>query len=283
MMVGNMLKHLQRNITQLDKINQQLATGKKYQRASEAPIRVTNSMQFQSTIRDSEQYQRNVEQSINWLNFSESSIRDANKILQRSRELAVHAANGSLTQDDLNSIAEEVKQLRVELINIANSKMEDRFLFSGQATSTKPFDDSGNYQGDYHAIQREVSPGINIVINTNGDQAFSAGINALQNLYNNITSGNTDTISSVNIGELDDAINTNLTFRAEIGAKINRLELTKSRLDDEIINLKGQLSKMEDVDLAETITDLKMQESVYRSALGVGARIMQPTLLEFLR
>ncbi len=283
MMVGNMLKHLQRNTSLLDQTYQQLATGRKYQRASEAPIKVTNSMQFNASITNAEQYKRNAEQALNWLNFSESSITDANNIIQSARELAVYTANGTLEQADLDMVVEEVKELKVELINIANSKMDDRYLFAGQATDIAPYDSTGNYQGDYNTIQREVSPGVRIDINTNGEQVFSSAIEAVQNLHDNLIAGDNEAISTVTIGELDGAINDNLSTRAEIGAKINRLELTKSRLDDEIINVKKQLSEVEDVDLAETITELKMQESVYRSALGVGARIMQPTLLDFLR
>ncbi len=282
-MVGNILKHLQQNTGRLDKTYQRLATGKKYQRASEAPIKVINSMQYNDLITDCEQYQRNLDQALNWLNFSESAIDDAIDVIGRARDLALYSSNETQTQEELDNINEEVEELYEQLIDIANSRMGDHYIFSGQAISTVPFDDTGNYQGDYNNIKREISPGIKVVINTNGDQVFSSILTAIDNLRNNLASGNTDAISNTTIGELDVALDNSLSYRAQIGAKVNRLELTRSRLDDEILSLKKQLSQVEDVDLAEEITELKMQESVYRSALGVGARIMQPTLLDFLR
>jgi len=282
-MIGNMLKNLHRNYSIMDELNQQLSTGKEFQKASQAPIKVANSMQFNSLIQNNEQYKRNVQQSINWLNSSETSLDNANSILQRIRELAVYGATGSLTQSDRDSIASEVKELRNELINIANNKLGDRFLFAGQATSTKPFDDDGNYQGDFNNIQREINPSVKITINIIGEYAFRDAIDAVDSLYNNITSGNITAISNSDIAQIDNAINITLTYRSEIGAKINRLELTESRLDDEIINIKRLLSQNEDIDIAETITEMKTQESIYRAALAVGARIIQPSLIDFIR
>lgn len=74
-----------------------------------------------------------------------------------------------------------------------------------------------------------------------------------------------------------------LKYRSQIGARTNRLEATVSRLEANEVDYKAQLSSVEDVDLAQAITDLKMEESVYRAALAVGARIIQPTLVDFLR
>jgi len=282
-MVGNMMKHLQQNASRLDKINQQLATGKKFQWPSEAPIEVTRSMQLSNFITGSEKYQGNIDQAMNWLNFSETAVDNASEIIHRARELAIYAANEVLTEDDMLVIAKEIEELKEEVINIANSKMGNRYLFSGQATSTVPFDSDGNYQGDYNSIQREVGPGIKIAINFDGEEVFREALDALENLQGDLEAGDNHTISSTRIGEFDDALDKNLTTRARIGAKLSRLELSKNRFDDEIISLKTELSETEDVDLAEAIIELKMEESVYRAALGVGARIIQPTLMDFLR
>ena len=74
-----------------------------------------------------------------------------------------------------------------------------------------------------------------------------------------------------------------LSVRAEIGAKTNRLKLTKDKLESQYLSTKELLSKNEDVDMAEAYTELKMAENVYRSSLAAGARIIQPSLVDFLR
>ncbi len=281
-LVGNMMKNLQENLNNLNTLSEELSTGKQFQYPSEAPIKVANSMQYRSLIDNNEQYQRNVEHATNWLNTTESSLDDAGEILQRVRELAVYGSNGSLSESDRRDISAEIGQLKEELINIGNNKLGDRFLFAGQATATKPFADDGSYQGDYNNIEREINPGIKITINYNGEEAFSQAIDEVDNLYNNLINGEAEDISD-SITDIDAAMLNNTTLRAEIGAKQNRLELTTSRLEDENLNLTKLLSQNEDIDIAEVITDLKMQETVYRAALATNARTMQATLVDFLR
>jgi flagellar hook-associated protein 3 FlgL len=71
--------------------------------------------------------------------------------------------------------------------------------------------------------------------------------------------------------------------RAALGAKVNRVDLVVERLKDEDINIQKMMSQNEDADMADVITQLKMQEAVHRAALGTGSRVIQPTLLDFLR
>lgn len=295
-MIENMMRHLQKNIKKLDQLNQQLSSGKKFQLPSENPTGVALSMSIRNVLAGSEQYIRNIDRSIEWLNNNESALDNAGKILQRARELSIYAANDSLAPEDKQAIALEIVQLREELINIANTKLGDRYLFSGLKTDTAPFSESGsltagvNYNGDGNSLRREIGPGINIEINVDGQVTFKEGIDALQAFSEHLKSGGTFTVGSVTVSEPDDviatldkAIDMNLRQRAGIGAKINRLELAKNRLEDEEFQSKKLLSENEDVDITEVITQLKMQESVYRASLAVGARILQPTLVDFLR
>jgi flagellar hook-associated protein 3 FlgL len=85
------------------------------------------------------------------------------------------------------------------------------------------------------------------------------------------------------IGGVDLAIENVLKYRTELGARANRLDMVKARIIQDRTNMEDILSKNEDVDLAEAITNLRMLELVHRSALGVTARVIQPTLLDFLR
>jgi len=85
------------------------------------------------------------------------------------------------------------------------------------------------------------------------------------------------------LGGMDLAFDNLMKYRAELGAKENRLEIAQARIMHERTDMEDILSKNEDVDVAEAITKLKMLEVAHRAALGVSARIIQPTLLDFLR
>ncbi|HEY8393309.1 MAG TPA: flagellin, partial [Thermaerobacter sp.] len=83
--------------------------------------------------------------------------------------------------------------------------------------------------------------------------------------------------------ELDGAIDQVLRLRAEVGAKVNRIELGLNRMTEIRIDSERLLSEVEDVDVAETVMRLSVSEAAYRAALMAGARIIQPTLMDFLR
>ena len=281
-MVDNMMRNLQDNMKKLDKLNQQLSSGKKFSKPSENPIGAAESMELESVLSNHGQYLDNIGEAKDWMRSSESALKNSGKILQRAREQAVYGANGTLSEGDRKQIATEIGELKKELINVANSKLGDRFLFSGQKTTTKPFDDNGDFQGSVSGLKREVGPGTEMKINTNGKEVFEDAIEHLDKLKTNLENSNMNGIQN-RIGELDEDLSINTENRAQIGAKINRLDMTESKIEEEKIQSEELLSKNEDVDIAKTITDLKMQESVYRASLASGARIIQPTLVDFLQ
>ncbi|MFW6028859.1 MAG: flagellar hook-associated protein FlgL [Halanaerobiales bacterium] len=280
----NMMRNLQKNMKKLDKLNQQLSSGKKFDNPSENPIGVADSMELSSLLSNHDQYLRNLGETKDWMASTESALKNSGKILQRAREQAVYGATDSLSKGDRKQIAAEIGELKDELINLANSKLGERYLFAGQKTNMddKPFDDDGNYQGDSRGIKREVSPGDKMKINTDGKKVFEDAIANLEDLETALNDNDQESINDL-LSDIDDSLNTNVEERATVGAKINRLDLAESKLDEEKIQSEELLSENEDVDIAKTITDLKMQENVYRSSLASGARIMQPTLVEFLQ
>jgi flagellar hook-associated protein 3 FlgL len=239
-------------------------------------------MELEGVLKSNDQYVKNIEHSKDWLNSSESALNNGGKVLQRGRELALYGANGSLSTTDRKALANEVDELHKELMNIANTKLGDRHLFSGQKTDTPAFAQDGTFQGDTRAIEREIGPDTTMQVNANGKKVFEDAIDRLDKLKEHLNNED-ETGLQEDISELDKAIDLNVQERTQIGAKVNRLDLANNRIKEEKIQTQELLSKNEDVDIAKTITNLKMQESVYRASLSVGARVMQPTLVDFIK
>ena len=82
---------------------------------------------------------------------------------------------------------------------------------------------------------------------------------------------------------LDKGINSVITSLGQIGARFNRVESMRDAAEGQLLNLANNLSEVEDIDLPKTIVDLQMQEVAYKAALGATARVVQPSLLDFLR
>jgi len=292
MLSATFMQDLNRNLRGLAKYQHQLASGKRVSRPSDDPVAIVKSLRLRSDLGDIEQFVKNADHALSWLSTTDIALGQAGDILHRVNELAVQAANGTNPQQALDAIREEVGQLLEQLVQVANTSQAGQYIFAGTATKAKPFslDLSTYYAGNEAKRETEVGTNITIPYNVTGMEAFyydkDGGKNVftvVQNLYVHLKSGDTAAISNQDLADLNQAIDHLLAVRAEVGARVNRLELTKSRLDDANINFTDLLSKAEDVDVAQVIMELKNQENVYRAALATGARIIQPTLVDFLR
>src|SRR6056297_663733 len=119
MMIRNQLDHLQKNMSDLNDLNEKLSSGKLFQMPSDDPIKVADSMNYKSQLNRNSQFQRNLGQAENWLNTTESALKSGTEVIQRARELTIYAANDSMTSDDREAIAKEMRELRYELIDIS--------------------------------------------------------------------------------------------------------------------------------------------------------------------
>lgn len=289
MMVRNMLGHLQNNMEDLNNLNEQLSSGKLFQKPSDSPIKVSDSLNYKSILNRNTQYQRNLGQAENWLNSTESALKSGTEVIQRARELTIYASTDSLTSEDRKKIASEVEQLRDELVDISQAKQGDNYIFSGQRIDQKPFnitktpDYEVDYQGDKRTITRQFNDGVEMKINLNGEDVFKDDIEALNNLYEDLKDGEKSEEIGTYLEKMDTSIDNFINLRSQVGAKLNRVKMTESRLTSEELHITKMKSENEDADLAEVITNLKMEETVYRASLASGSRIMQQSLVDFMR
>jgi len=277
------------NLKRLDDINSQTSSEKRINRPSDDPVGAAMAIKLRRQLSAIKQYNSNAQQALTWMKDTETALTNAGDVIQRLSELAVEAANGTQTDEDKGKILDEVKELKDQLLKEANSTSLDRYLFSGYSTDKAPFikdDVSGNIQANPDivdgAINYNVGQSETIPVNLKGSEVFGDIFEAVEKFETALENNDGETISNEVISDIKGALNTVLKYRSQIGARTNRLEATVSRLEANEVDYKAQLSSIEDVDLAQAITDLKMEESVYRAALAVGARIIQPTLVDFL-
>lgn len=293
MMVRGVLKNLSQNLSMIDKYNTQLGTGKKVSRPSDDPSTTSLQMRLYSEMRRIEQHLENVGAGITWLENTDAALEEAGAVLHRLRDLAVQGSNETLEQDSLDALAEEVNQLVNHLVQVGNAKVGGKYIFAGTRTLVAPleaiYDASGHhvigveYKGDFGSIEYEVSGGATVKVNITASEVFSDVIDAAIGLRDRLLAGDQAGISSDSLAELDAAMDLILRQRSIVGAKANRFELTESRLGETAVNAERLLSNVESIDIAEVIMKLRLQETVYESLLNVGSRVIQPTLLSFVK
>ncbi|HPT83793.1 MAG TPA: flagellar hook-associated protein FlgL [Limnochordia bacterium] len=293
MINNNLLLNLNRGLSRLEKINNQLGTKKKINLPSDDPVKAGVILRTSSSIREVEQLIRNVDASVSWLDATDVVLQDVISVIHRAKDLAVNGASTHLDDTARKALADEVAQLFDNVFQLANSTHGGRYLFALQYTDEKPFTKvdgslpvaeveylAGRDLSQAKPVQFDIGADAPMEVSLDG-RIFEPIFNALRSLYEDLTQPGR--APDAVLGELDAALDGVLRKLSEIGGKQNRVDLARERFLDLQLNLTKILSEEQDLDYAEAIMELKMEEFAYRTALAVGARIIQPSLVDFLR
>jgi flagellar hook-associated protein 3 FlgL len=287
MLAANSLKQISNSYNKLETLQNQLSTGKKITRPSDDPVVATKGMAYRSNLSEVNQYKRNLTEAQSWFDSSESGLEQVNSILQRTKELVVQGLNDTNESDDRQAIAREIEQLKLDYMQVGNTQVAGNYIFNGVNVGAPPISEnaSGTIESNINLdpFSIEVSKGIQLRVNIHAENIFGQGaFDLMNNIQTAFEQNDVNSLKDLST-QVDTQLSTLLAERSELGARSNRLELIENRLDSQEITATKMLSDNEDAEIEKVITDLTVQESVHRAALGVGAQIIQPTLLDFLR
>lgn len=295
---NSFLRNLSRNLKQMHKYQNQLSSGKEVSRPSDNPLLVAKIMSMDNNIAQNEQYNSNISDTLGWVKTQDTALADATKNLQRIKDLVIYGANGTLSEIDRAAISQEMKTSIEGLEDIFNTNFDGRYVFAGQETTTKPFSAGLIYAGDSNNVSREISQGVVVDLITAGSKLASAEnaapgnedlgtlLSKVINILDNFdTEGGTDALTGENglLSDMEKHIDNVVRVRTQIGAIHNRLEASGERNRSENLNLKELLSEREDIDIAEKYMESMVMSTVYQASLSIGAKILQPSLLDYLR
>ncbi len=290
MLASNSLRNLSASYLKMGQYQDQLSTGKKITKPSDDPVSAMKGMLYRSDLNAVSQYKRNLSELHTWMDNSESGMNQANSALQRVRELVVQSQNTSLTDVDRKAIADEIGQMQQDLVKTANTQVAGRYIFHGndvmnppvtQENPPKVADNLTNPEINNYSV--EVSNGVSLRANVNPASVFNQDLfDVVGGIQTALQNNNTTDMDSL-LNKLDKVMDTISAEHSELGARSNRLDMVESRLDSQEVSATQILSDNEDVDMEKVIMDLTNQESVHRAALSVGARIIQPSLMDFLK
>jgi flagellar hook-associated protein 3 FlgL len=280
--------NLQFALNRLARTQDQLSSGRLISRPSDNPVGTVSSLRLRGDIRQTEQYVRNADDGLAWLSSADRMLTSSLDQVRRARELTAMGRNGSYGQAERETIALEVEALRDSLLGIANAQHLGRPLFGGTTEAARPYAADGTYIADPPgpvAVARTIGPGENVRINITGPEVFGPEGENLFHLLTEIAAHlRTDPAALGDaLPALDERMRNITDALGEVGARYNRVEIMRDRATDQIMALKQSLSEVEDIDLPATIMDLQLQETAYKAALSATARVLQPSLVDFLR
>jgi flagellar hook-associated protein 3 FlgL len=285
-----MLRNLRNTNAGIVNWQNQLATGQKIHRPGDDPVGIGYQMRYDTELARSDEFLENARTGTGWLNTMDSNLQQGTEVLQRARVLTQQALNGTTPEDARRQIASEILQLKEQMVAIANSSYDGRYMFNGQKTDVQPYN-SGTAatdptdKGQYYL---NVGPFVSVPVSITGEQIFGAAGSpdnvflALDEIYNNLMTNDLAALSG-GLSKIDTAADRISTNLAEVGARTNRFELVENRLLDEQVGLKQLRAQVADVDMPEALIQLQTRENIMQASLATGARIMQVSLIDFIR
>lgn len=321
--------NLNRVTTRLEDLRIQGATGIKLNKASDDPSSIRPVLTTRTQLMHNDRYLETMGVTLDKMQATDGHLNHVENILQRIKEITIYSINGSLSQEDLDTLADEVANLTQELLDAGNAQVDGKYIFSGYAENTKPFVENTAYDpalysaadsttwkyyyaGDPNPTELEITPGEYLEANLTGNDLFM-GINNLSMQTNGpsppavyssdpdridifsvltrteeaIRAGNVDDLAGAggglqdNLNNLEIAANQNRRLRSQLGNRASRVETAMQHQEDVRIDLHQILSRYQDADAIETFNDIMKQETAYKAALNITAKVSEISILNY--
>ncbi|WP_044749209.1 flagellin [Aeribacillus alveayuensis] len=248
----NAYRNLAANQLSTSKNLEKLSSGLRINRAADDAAGLAISEKMRSQIRGLEVAERNALDGISLIQTAEGALGSVHSILQRMRELAVQAANGTNTADDLGHIQDEIDQLVAEIDRIAdNTKFNGNPLLDGSFTNVN--------------LQIGANQGEEVLLSIGGMKTADLGVNSVD-----VTTDAQTAISSI-----DTAIEKVSGERSKLGAIQNRLEHAVNNLKIAHENLTSSESRIRDTDMAMEMADFTKNNILNQAAQAMLAQANQ--------
>jgi flagellar hook-associated protein 3 FlgL len=287
---GSTTGNLQRVKESIVRINEQIASQQRIAKPSDDPSVFGQVILDKSALADTDQWIRNIQFGTARVAVADQTLGETQNLISRVRELAVQASSDTTSAQGRVTIAQEVRQLDRQLIQLANTEVSGQPVFAGTKTDAPPFvlgaGDSVSYQGNSESQSIAVGPNQTTQIVLPGDQVFTGGttniFDDLSNLLSALESNNKAGVQA-GLGTLDQATAQIGFAQGQIGAIANRLDTAYGTSLVVSSAIQQKLSDQTDTDLATALTELKLQETAYEATSQTFSRLFDLSLLKFLR
>jgi len=316
MLSNNFLRDMRTNLNNMSTVQGQMSSGKQIRKPSDDPFKASRIMQMHSDMDANKQYNTNIKSSINWLDTTDTALGQIGNVIGRIDELLVSTGSGGVGSDQRQAIKDEINQRIQEVSQILNTSFDGKYIFGGSRGTTKPTDAGtkdamGNSSLIYNITTTdppttddqmamlknkllvEVSQGVTMEYNATTSEVINYGADDSKNLMkllgditNHLGSNDPNDIKKLtneDLAGIKEAMTNVLKVRSEIGSKQNRMESAETRNVDQNFNMMEILTATEDIDITEKAMEFATMQTVYMASLQTSAKVIQTSLLDYLR
>ena len=311
-MVRSHLYDTQQNLSRMNKINEQINSGKVVNRVSDDPHKAIRIMNMNNEIRYTEKYNYNIDETVGWMNNTDASLENFGNLLKDVKDNIIKVGNGTYSQEEIKAINAEMNEKIKEIADTLNTTHGGKYMFGGSNVDEAPIKLIENPDGtvkleinknsNTEDLKADISDGTSIDYNVSVGEIFNVKdengktvnlldeVNKLSKLMNDIANGDEQTSANARkelLGDvksnIDKLYNHSLDERTSLGVRVSTAEKIKELNDENILNMKSVLSLDQDVDHVEKFIELKSAELVYQASIQVGTKLIQPTILDYMR
>ena len=310
---------ISRSKGRMDTLQRQSSTLKKLNTPSDDPIGSAKVLEIRTDKVNNDQFQMNSKMAETFLTNTDHALSELADIVVRAKEIAIGQSSRASSNDETRlGVAEEVTQLFKQAVATANRRIGDRYLFGGYKTNKPPVAPDGKYMGDQGEMMVEIAREVYLATNVPGSSAFNTKavppddtqvgekgetpgqgrgpasdpdapqaeninvFNELQNLRISLLTGDLDGIRGT-LERFDQMHGSLIASRAKVGSRLMGLQSTSQALERHNVTNAQLSSVLEDADMAQVVSDLAKEETVFRSSLASSQKLIQPTLMDFIK
>lgn len=317
MMAGTTLATIQRNFNRLADVNKQLSSGKRMSFASDDPASSVSSMRLRKELAATEQFKRNISDANSWLATSDAAMQSVADRYTEARTLLINSIDGALGDKSQGALAAQLRKIAESIMSQANSTYLGRTVFAGNSDKGLVFKTGQDVKGDTlflaaekdeitaKTVDRRIDADTTVQANVDGNKLFGTGTVKWDG--NTLKTDNNPSVMNLLIaaaqilesptgpaGENRQKIE---SIQKELGERFAKLQEAQSAVGArhkqvleaqnsvvfDLQQVKGQISDVEDIDIQKVTIDMSLASMAYQASLSSTQRVVQPTLLDYLR
>jgi flagellar hook-associated protein 3 FlgL len=282
MLVNTALNGLNANIAANQRLQEQVSSGRLVTRGSDDPAGATYSMQLRSQQTLANQYLVNIDDADGRLNTADDALQSLANSINNVKSLVVNVNDSGLGSPSRSAIAAEISEIRNTVVDTYNTTYRNRPIFGGTVQGSVAVDSNGSYVGNEASMVARIDRDVTIRTDVSGQAAGADKLPALlTKIVDDINTGSTDI--SDDQDQLDSILTGVLNTVGDVGARASQVDTTKTRVTATQLDVKGRIAGIEDIDLPKAILELQASAVAYQASLGAAGKVLQTSLLDYLR
>lgn len=299
--VASAIAYLRQGSAGLAKYNDQLSSGNRVKLPSDDPTQYPTLLRAKADSGRFAAYGQTMSDATSALNAGVDALQAANDLLVRAKNIGLEGANSNNSADAYEALAIEVDGLITQAVRTGNSQLDGKFMFGGTQTGTPPFrvattDSAGRpatvvYDGAADRTRAVIGPGQTVdtryagdqVFQTTGADMFAALIGLRDDLRSAAPVASKPALVNARLAQLDGARDAVADRMAEQSSNLASLDALQNRMTDLKLTADQRSGEIEGTDYAEAVVKMQQFQNGLQASMAVSSKLLQPSLLDFIR